>query len=197
MTRLAHRLVVIGGSWGGLAAVRSILSSLTLPADTAAVIVLHRQPVRSSLTQVLDRAADLPVEEADDKAALSAGKVLVAPPDYHLLVERSWVALSTDAPVKYSRPSIDVTMDTAATSFGDRVVAVLLTGASDDGTDGARRVRRNGGTVIVQDPATAEQATMPRSAIDAGLAHEVVALRELPAAILAALRDAAQGEEGA
>jgi two-component system, chemotaxis family, protein-glutamate methylesterase/glutaminase len=194
MSGPVRRLVALGGSWGGITALRSILSELTMPADTAAVLVLHRQPVRSELAHVLGRGAVLVVEEVEDKAPLAPGKVHVAPPDYHLLVEPGWLALSTEEPVKHSRPSIDVLLESAAASFGDRLVAVLLTGASDDGTDGARAVRRYGGNVIVQDPVTAEQPIMPRSAIDAGVADAVVALRDVPSAIGMMLNGTRPGE---
>jgi two-component system, chemotaxis family, protein-glutamate methylesterase/glutaminase len=183
MSRQVRRLVAFGGSWGGITAMRTILEDLDLPDDTAAAVVLHRQAVRSELATVLGRASRLPVEEADDKTPLTPGTVHVAPPDYHLLVERGWLSLSTEEAVKFSRPSIDVLFETAAGSFNDRLIAVLLTGASDDGTDGARAVRRHGGMVIVQDPTSAEQAIMPTAAIDAGLADLVVPLDELAAAL--------------
>jgi two-component system, chemotaxis family, protein-glutamate methylesterase/glutaminase len=194
VTAAVRRLVVIGGSWGGITAMRTILQDLQLPADTAAAAVLHRQPVRSELASVLSRASRLPVEEAEDKTPLSPATVHVAPPDYHLLVERGWLALSTEPAVKFSRPSIDVLFESAAGSFTDRLVAVVLTGASDDGTDGAQAVRRHGGMVIVQDPTTAEQAIMPRAVIDAGAADLVVPLSDLAAAIHQALPRSRPGE---
>lgn len=135
--------------------------------------------------------------EAEDKQPLEPGTVHVAPPDYHLLVERGWLSLSTDAPVKYSRPSIDVMFESAAASFGERLVALVLTGASDDGTDGARAVRRYGGTVMVQDPATAEQAIMPQSVIDAGVADRVVALEQVTDVIAEVLHRQPQHEDEA
>jgi two-component system, chemotaxis family, protein-glutamate methylesterase/glutaminase len=183
MTRQVRRLVVFGGSWGGITAMRTILQDLRVPEDTAAAVVLHRQAVRSELATVLGRDSRHPVEEAEDKTPLAPGTVHVAPPDYHLLVERGWLSLSTEEAVKFSRPSIDVLFETAARSYNDRLVAVLLTGASDDGTDGAEVVRRHGGLVIVQDPTSAEQAVMPRAAIEAGLADLVVPLDELSATL--------------
>jgi two-component system, chemotaxis family, protein-glutamate methylesterase/glutaminase len=194
VTAPARRLVAIGGSWGGIAALRSVLPALVLPEDTAVVLVLHRQPVRSALADVIERGSGIPVQEAEDKTPLTPGKVHVAPPDYHLLVERSWLSLSTEEAVKHSRPSIDVLLESAAASFGDRLVAVVLTGASDDGTDGARAVHRHGGRVIVQDPTTAEQAIMPRAAVEAGVADTVVPLDEVPSAIRAALHGMTGGE---
>jgi two-component system, chemotaxis family, protein-glutamate methylesterase/glutaminase len=188
-----ERVVVVGGSWGGIAAMRTILADLHLPPRTALAAVLHRQAVRSELVTVLARASRLPVVEAEDKQPLVAGRVHVAPPDYHLLVEPGWLALSTDDPVKFSRPSIDVLFESAAGAFADRVVAVVLTGASDDGTDGARAVRRHGGKVIVQDPTTAEQAIMPQAAIDAGAADRVVPLHDLAARIADVARTLPRG----
>jgi two-component system chemotaxis response regulator CheB len=187
VTAEVHRLLAIGGSWGALTAMRWLLARVRLPDDVAATLVLHRQAVRSALAAVLDRAGDIPVREADDKTPLQPGTVHVAPPDYHLLVERGWLSLSTDPPVSYSRPSIDVMLESAAAAFGDHVVALVLTGASDDGTRGAQAVRRYGGTVIVQDPATAEQPIMPRAVVEAGAADRIVALEALPQAIAEAL----------
>jgi len=195
MTGPAHRLVAIGGSWGGIRAVRRILPRLRLPADTGVVMVLHRQPVRSALAPILARGTGLAVEEAEDKMPLLPGRVHVAPPDYHLLVESGgWLSLSTEDPVRYSRPSIDVLFESAAQAYADRLVAVVLTGASDDGTQGALAVRRHGGTVIVQDPKTAEQGVMPSAAIEAGAADHVVVLAGLPALVGAVLTG---GEETA
>ena len=188
-----RRLAVVGGSWGGITASQVILRDLDLPDDAALVLVLHRQPVRSALAEVLSRASAYPVEEAEDKTPLRPGRVYVAPPDYHLLVEPAWLALSTEEPVKFSRPSIDVLLESAADAFAHRVVAVILTGASDDGTAGARAVHRRGGTVIVQDPTSAEQPIMPRSVVEAGLAHQVVGLGDLSGVIGAAVRGRSGG----
>jgi two-component system chemotaxis response regulator CheB len=118
--------------------------------------------------------------EADDKAPLTPACVFVGPADYHLMVEEGRVALSTDAPVNFSRPSIDVLFESAADAYGPGLVAVVLTGANDDGAAGVRRVLERGGRVVIQDPAGAERAEMPTAAIAAaqsvGGRAEVVAL---------------------
>jgi two-component system, chemotaxis family, protein-glutamate methylesterase/glutaminase len=176
-------LVAIGGSWGGITALRSILTRLPPLPEVAVAVVLHRQAVRSQLAHVLGRGTAWRVVEVEDKAPLEAGTVHVAPPDYHLLVEPAWLSLSTDERVRFSRPSIDVMLESAAAAFGGHTVAVVLTGASDDGSDGVRAVRRYGGTVIVQDPQTAEQPVMPEAAIATGVADLVAPLDELPTAI--------------
>ena len=95
---------------------------------------------------------------------LEDGHIYVAPPDYHTLIEPGHFALSTEAPVRFSRPSIDVTFTSAADAYGHRAVGVVLTGANADGAEGLRRISDRGGLAIVQDPATAESPMMPAAA---------------------------------
>lgn len=165
-------LVVVGASWGGLHAVSTILRALPEDCMAPLVIVQHRsREADGLLTQLLQDLTARTVCNVDDKQAVRAGHVYVAPPDYHLLVEAesadeggAHFVLSTDAPVRYSRPSIDVTMVAAAEAYGPRALAVVCTGANDDGARGARRVVDRGGAALVQDPATAEVRTMPDAA---------------------------------
>ena len=103
----------------------------------------------------------------------------VAPADYHLLVERDAFALSIDEPHSYSRPSIDVLFESVAEAFGTEAVGVLLTGASEDGAEGLKEIRKRGGIGIVLDPATAERSTMPMAGIAAGGAHQVLPLEKI------------------
>jgi two-component system chemotaxis response regulator CheB len=175
------RLVVVGGSWGGLAAIERLLAPLTPGCDAAVVVVLHRgtQGLARGLEDVLSRALALPVIAVEDKEPLVPGRVYVAPADYHLLVEEGELALSTEEPVRFSRPSIDVLFESAAEVYGARTIAVVVTGANDDGAAGARRIRAEGGTVLVQDPATAERAEMPRATIATGAAEVVAPIDEL------------------
>jgi two-component system chemotaxis response regulator CheB len=178
------RLVVIGASWGGLDAVAGLLDALPGPLAVPMVLVQHRGAQASELARLLGRHTVGPVCEADDKEAISPGRLYVAPPDYHLLVERGRFALSTEAPVRFSRPSIDVLFESAADSYGAAVVGVLLTGANDDGARGLAHIRARGGLVLVQDPATAARSDMPRAAI-ARLAPDLVApLPDLSAALV-------------
>lgn len=179
MTRV--ELVAIGASWGGLQAVQRLLGSL--PADFAAAVVVaqHRQAASDDerLTRLLDSQTPLTVCEAEDKQALSPGTVLLAPADYHLLVEPGAVSLSVDAPLNFSRPSIDVLMRSAADAYGDRVAGVVLTGSNADGADGLARIAGRGGPAIVQDPATAERREMPDAALAATPAARVLTLPEI------------------
>ena len=112
---------------------------------------------------------------------LEPGKAYLAPPGYHLLVERGSLSLSTDEEVRYSRPSIDVLFESVADAYREDAVGVILTGASDDGAAGLARIRRRGGVTVVQEPATAERRTMPDAALARGRAHRVLALDEIAA----------------
>jgi two-component system chemotaxis response regulator CheB len=104
------------------------------------------------------------VFEVEDKMPIEHGHIYVAPPDYHTLIEPGHFSLSTEAPVRFSRPSIDVTFSSAADSYGHRTVGIVLTGANADGAEGLRRISDRGGLAIVQDPDTAESRPMPMAA---------------------------------
>jgi two-component system chemotaxis response regulator CheB len=129
------------------------------------------------------------VVEPVDKDPIERGHVYVAPADYHLIVDPDGFALSTEGAVHYSRPSIDVLFDTAADVYSDRLAAVILTGANDDGAYGMQRVRRRGGLTIAQDPETAARPDMPRAAIATGAVEHVVALDAIAPFLVRAVRD--------
>ena len=178
----AYELVVVGASWGGFGALGRLLADLPRDFGAAVAVAQHRGPdsAEAGLAEVLGRKSTLPVREAHDKDAILPGRVYLAPPDYHLLVEREGTfALSTDAPEQHSRPSIDVLFESAAEAYGSRVVGVVLTGASPDGAAGLARIRRGGGFGLVQDPATADRSAMPEAAIARAGADEVVALPQI------------------
>jgi two-component system, chemotaxis family, protein-glutamate methylesterase/glutaminase len=161
-----YGIVVVGTSWGGLAALRTIVQGL--PADFPLPVVLVQHRHRSSdalLARLLQERTRMPVCEVEDKMPICGGQIFVAPPDYHLLVDEGSFALTTDAPVRYSRPSIDVTFSSAADVFAERTVGVVLTGANADGSEGLRRISDRGGVAVVQQPETAESTTMPAQAL--------------------------------
>ena len=142
-------LVALGASWGGLHAIETVLGALPVGFHAAIVIAQHRQIDGNDgmLEQLLDARCALTVSEAEDKQQLAAGRVLVAPADYHMLVEPGSVSLSVDDPLHYSRPSIDVLLGSAADAYGERAAGVVLTGANADGALGLaphRRARRSG-----------------------------------------------------
>lgn len=172
-------LVVMGMSAGGFRALEHILGHLPATFPLPIVAVQHRSRDSEAFAQIMGSLVPLPVHEAEDKEPLTAPGVYVAPPDYHLLLEPGHLALSTDEPVAYSRPSIDVFFESAADAYGPGVLAVLLTGANADGAAGLARIRRAGGYAIVQDPATAESPEMPQAAIAAGAMDTVLPLHRI------------------
>ena len=180
-------LVVIGASWGGLVAIERVLSDLPDDFAVPVVVAQHRDPDTTDglLGQLLSGHTTLEVVDAGDKNELVPGRVLLAPPDYHLLVEGEAVELSIDAPVQFSRPSIDVLFESAAESRGEQVVGVLLTGANADGACGLREIARRGGYTVVQDPETAERREMPDAALEAMTPDAVVPLEQIGATIAA------------
>jgi len=175
-------IVVIGSSLGGLHALEQVLGGLPGDFPVPLLAVQHRAPDGPALLSgLLQRHCALEVCEAEDKAELRAGRVLVAPAGYHVLVEPGHVALSLEAEVALSRPSIDVAFESAAESYRDRVVGVVLTGANQDGSRGLRHVVDLGGGAIVQDPATAEVRVMPAAALRAVPEAEVLPLAGIAA----------------
>jgi two-component system chemotaxis response regulator CheB len=170
-------LVVIGCSWGGLDALARILSVLDPDFPAAVAVAQHRLPgTADSLAGALQSNSTLPVVDVGDKTAIVPGNVYLAPSDYHLIVERDSFALSTGEPVMYARPSIDVLFESAAAAYGDAVIAVILTGANEDGAAGAAAVKSNGGLVIVQDPTGAVRPEMPSAALLTSLPDAVLDL---------------------
>ena len=159
--------VVIGGSAGGVDALAVMLPALPPTLPVPVIVVLHLPREKPSLlVEIFSRQCALPVQEAQDKAPIEPGTVYFAPADYHLLVDRGpSFALSVDEPVHYSRPSIDVLFETAADVYAEHLLAVVLTGASQDGAAGLAAVHRAGGTTVVQEPTEALSPYMPESAL--------------------------------
>lgn len=158
--------VVIGTSWGGLAAITAVLKPVPWNLAVPVFFCQHQYPhARSNLAQVLRSRTKMKVVEIEDKMSPEPGTLYVCPPNYHSLLERDRTfALNIDAPVMYSRPSIDVLFESAAEAYGDRLAGIVLTGANEDGAAGLAHVARCGGMPIVQSPATAEAPTMPEAA---------------------------------
>ena len=181
-----YRMVVIGASAGGLHALRTIVSGLPDDFEIPVVVVQHRAKESELLCELLQECSGLPVAEVNDKQEVGPG-VWVGPPDYHLLLDDGFFVLTTDEPVRYSRPSIDVMFESAADVYGMDLIGVVLTGANADGARGLRRIADEGGHAVVQDPETAEVRVMPRSALKAVPDACVLPLEEI-AAHLAGIR---------
>lgn len=164
----SSKIIVIGGSWGGIKASLAVLRGLPADYSIPIVLVLHRlRSYEGNLQELLDKKLRLKVVEIEEKEKLEPGHVYLAPANYHVLLEKDHTFSLDDSELEnYSRPSIDVTLTSAAEVFGDSAVGVLLSGASRDGSSGLYDIFENGGTAIVQDPAEAEVAIMPLAAIN-------------------------------
>lgn len=163
---MSYQLIVAGASLGGYDALAVLLGGLPENFPLPLAVVQHRSVDSDELlSTLLQRVCRLPVAEVEDKQPLLPGTVYLAPADYHLLVERDHFALSVDARVQFARPSIDVLFESAADAYRERLVAILLSGANEDGAQGIRSVKARGGLTLVQDPASAESARMPEAAI--------------------------------
>ena len=175
-----YELVVIGASWGGLVALETILRGLPEDFSLPIAVVLHRGVLSTErLAATLRRHTRLAVRETQDKEPILPGHLYLAPPDYHLMVERGAFALSTEAPVRYARPSIDVLFESAADSYAERVIGVVLTGSNEDGSAGIAHIKARGGFVIVQSPESAASPVMPTAAIAATCVDWILPLSEI------------------
>jgi two-component system chemotaxis response regulator CheB len=175
--------VAIGTSAGGIDALSVLLPALPATLTAAVFVVIHLPRERPShLVDVFQPKCAVPVREAQDKEAVERGTVYFAPPDYHLLIDRGpQLALSADALVNFSRPSVDVLFESAADVYGDRLLGIILTGASQDGALGLEAVRRAGGQTVVQRPDTAQVPVMVESALKRGPVDYVLPLDEIAA----------------
>jgi two-component system chemotaxis response regulator CheB len=187
---------VVGTSAGGLRALEKVLGGLPAAYGLPIIVVQHRSKESDAFAEVMRSLVALPVHEAEDKEPIVAPGVYLAPPDYHLLLEPGRLALSTDDPVNFSRPSIDVMFESAADAYGGGVIGLLLTGANSDGTRGLARIRASGGFAIVQDPSTAESPEMPGAAVREGVYDVIVPLDEIAKVLLRLAPVRARPEKG-
>lgn len=186
-SRFRPKAIVIGASAGALEVLSSILPVLPENYPAAILIVVHIPPDRPSLlAELLGAKCRVQVKEADDKEPVRAGTAYIAPPDYHLLVERDHrLSLSTEEPVRYSRPSVDVLFESAADAYGPDLVGVVLTGANDDGARGLNTVIAAGGVGLVQNPGTAYARAMPEAALSRCPTADTLTIEEITEYLLA------------
>lgn len=177
---MAYSIVGIGTSWGGLAALTKLLGDLPTDFSIPLVVVQHRsKDSERLLVQLLQDVTDLKVCEIEDKDPLAPGTVHVAPANYHVLIEAGYASLTIEEPVRFSRPSIDVMLTSAADTYASAAIGVVLTGANEDGARGLAHIVKCGGRGLVQDPKTAEIPIMPVAAIRAVPTAEVLSLPAL------------------
>jgi two-component system chemotaxis response regulator CheB len=161
-------LLVIGGSAGSLSVVLKIMPLLKPHMNFATLIVFHRkQSEESALIEVLAGRTECNVKEADDKDDILPGCIYIAPADYHVLVEKNkTISLDYSEKINYSRPSIDVSFDSASEVYGKGAACLLLSGANADGVEGLLAAGNRGAYIMIQDPVTAEVPFMPQQAIE-------------------------------
>jgi two-component system chemotaxis response regulator CheB len=176
---LTFEIVVIGTSFGGLSALQILLPALAKDFAVPIVIVQHRGKDLDNLCEFLQKHSVLPITEPNDKDQIAPGRVYLAPRDSHLLIERNGFALSTEGPVGYARPSVNVLFESAADVYQEHVVGVILTGANTDGARGLAKIKSYGGMCIVEDPAGAVSRGMPEAAIAATKVDAVLPLSEI------------------
>jgi two-component system, chemotaxis family, protein-glutamate methylesterase/glutaminase len=174
------RIVVLGTSAGGIEALRTIVAALPEDFPVALCVVMHTAPEGPSvLPEILDRASRLVAVHPRDGERLKPGRIYVAPPDYHLVLEPGRLRVTKGPKENRFRPAIDPLFRSAAQVFGPGAIGVILTGSLDDGTSGLDVIKRLGGTALVQDPEEALYPSMPRSAIDHVAVDHVVPLAEI------------------
>jgi two-component system, chemotaxis family, protein-glutamate methylesterase/glutaminase len=173
--------VVIGTSAGGLYAMSELLERLPANWSLPMIVVQHRsREQRGLLEEVLQSKSLLPVRQVDEKQPVTKGVIHIAAPDYHLLIESDKTfSLTIDAPVRYSRPSIDVTFASAALVWGPALIGIILTGANADGAEGIKAITAAGGFTVAQDPGEALFPAMPNAAIATGAVYEILRLDQI------------------
>lgn len=179
--------IAIGVSAGGIEALEVVLTALPKDFKKTIIIVQHISAGSDGyLAKHFDMICALPVLEVEDKMSINSGTIYFAPSNYHLLVERKKTfALSSQAPVKYSRPSIDVMMETVAEAYHKNLIGIILTGANSDGSDGIEKIKKYGGMTIAQSPETAMVKTMPEAAIATGAIDYIVPLNKISELLIA------------
>lgn len=172
--------MVVGTSIGGLRALQTLLSGLPDEFPVPLVVVQHRgKDSEAGLCDYLARSSRLTISEPDDKESILPGRAYLAPRDYHLLVEKGTFALSTDAPVSFARPSIDVLFQSVADEYKEDAIGIILTGANRDGARGLAAIKLQGGLTLVEDPASAVCREMPDAAIAGTEVDRILTLAEI------------------
>ncbi|MES2852111.1 MAG: chemotaxis protein CheB [Bacteroidota bacterium] len=176
-----YEAIVIGVSSGGMNALKIISSSLPVHFNLPIIIVQHLSAHSDShWIKLLNEKSHLNVKEADEKEKIEKGNIYIAPPNYHLLIEKDKTfSLTIDERVNFARPSIDVLFESAAEAYKNKLIGIVLTGSNSDGTKGIKRIKDCGGLAIIQDPNTADSEYMPKSAIAAIEPDYIVSLEEI------------------
>lgn len=164
-----YEAIVIGVSSGGMSALRLIFSALPANFSIPIIVIQHIGPRSDNQwIKFLNEDSQLHIKEADEKEEIKIGNIYIAPPNYHLLIEKNKTfSLTIDERVNFARPAIDVLFESAAEAYENKLIGIILTGSSSDGTKGLKKIKQFGGLTIAQDPKTAESYFMPASAVAA------------------------------
>jgi two-component system chemotaxis response regulator CheB len=188
-SRTAFDIVGIAASAGGVSALTQLLARLPAELGAIVVIVQHVDPRHQSLMpQVVGRQSRLPVTHAADGMTVAKDHVYLAPPDHHMLLNRKGEVTLTDTElVNFVRPSADLMFESIAAAYGDRAIAVVLTGSGHDGAMGVTAIKQRGGTVVAQDEGSSEFFGMPSAAIKTGAVDFILPLDEIAAKVVTLL----------
>jgi two-component system chemotaxis response regulator CheB len=175
------KVIIIGGSAGSLNVLMQILPQLPVIKSFAIVLVVHRKSTdEQTFEELIQLKSTIKLKQVEDKVVLLPGFIYVAPSNYHLLFEKNnTLSLDTSEKVNYSRPSIDVSFESAAEVYKNKLIGILLSGSNADGTQGLKAIQKQGGTIIVQDPKSAEMPFMPNSAIQNTTPDFVLNIKEI------------------
>jgi two-component system chemotaxis response regulator CheB len=184
--KIKYKAIVIGASAGGLLALSTLLEIIPSNYAIPIIIVQHRsKEPRGLLEEILQSKCNVKIKQVDEKEKIENGIVYIAPPDYHLLIENDFTfSLSVDEPIRFSRPSIDVLFESAATAYKGNLIGIILTGTNNDGMLGIQSIAANNGLTIVQEPKEARFPTMPLAAIHTKKVKHILTLAEIQTFLL-------------
>lgn len=176
-----YKAIVIGGSAGSFQGITKILMALPESFPIPVLLCLHRlKHVRSGFVEALSIKSGIPIVEPFDKDNIKPGMGYLAPSNYHMYIElNKRIALSTEEPVNHSRPSIDLTFETAAQAYRDKLIGIILSGANRDGAFGLKKVKQNGGLAIVQDPAECQVKTMTEASLKSTSVDHILTIQQI------------------
>lgn len=178
---MKYDILAIGASTGGIDALKKVLKDFRYTSEVAIIIIQHLSPnSKSYMSKIISSIVHIDVYEIEDKMKIKKGTVFIAPPNYHVLIEKdgAFTMVATEK-VCFARPSIDVTFESIADTFGKSAIGVVLTGANQDGGQGLKKIKVAGGYTIVQNPNTAEAREMPEYAIKHADPNEIIGLEEI------------------
>lgn len=177
----AAQIVLLGGSAGSFKILFRIIKDLPEKLGKTIILIIHRKKnFFSEIEKLFADNSRMYMREIEDKDILKTDTMYIAPANYHTLIERGgYFSLDVSEPVWYSKPSIDVTFESAAEVYGDRCMAILLSGANQDGAEGLLKLKKSGSLTIAQEPGDAEMAEMPKAAINLGAADYVLTQDEI------------------